>query len=64
MRWTCDYYRNSHRVFSSGLACAAEINVSTLDVLPTVEVLSQHQKYRKAFALGQKLATKTSYTSK
>ena len=63
MRWTRGYYRNSHCVFSSHVGCAADINVSTLDLLPTVEVLSQHQKYRKAFAIGQKLATIVSYTS-
>ena len=40
MRWTREYYRNSHRVFSSHVGCAADINVSTLDILPTVEVLS------------------------
>eukprot|EP00794_Sanderia_malayensis_P001024 gene1024-346_t len=71
-RWTKSYYRNSHRVFKTNKEDSPEVakNDDDLDnILPitirdeqtqTRKVLSQHEKYRKAFAIAQKLASVSS----
>ena len=57
VRWTRDYYRSSHRVFSTTNDCSANVEVCAVDRLPVVRVLSQHEKYRKVFDLSQRLAS-------
>ena len=63
IRWTHDYYRNSHRVFSTNATLSTSVSVSTMDRLPALKVLSQNEKYRKVFAIAQKLANVASYIS-
>ena len=57
VRWTCNYYQSSHRVFSSKVSNSADITVSSVNRLPTAKVLSQHEKYRKVLTIGQRLAS-------
>eukprot|EP00794_Sanderia_malayensis_P004033 gene4033-4576_t len=71
-RWTKLYYRNSHRVFKTNQEDSPEDAKSDDDldnILPitmrdeqtqTRKVLSQHEKYRKAFATAPKLASVSS----
>ena len=62
-RWTRDYYRNSHRIFSTNASVSMNLSVSTMDKLPALKVLSQNEKYRKIFVLAQKLANVASHIS-
>ena len=59
VRWTQLYYRSSHKVFDCSVDADTplECNISTLDKPSTRNVLSQHEKYRKAYQVSQKLAS-------
>ena len=57
-RWTKNYYHESHRVFSSDSVQNIGIPVQVSDIQRTSSrILSQHEKYRKAFGIAQKLAS-------
>lgn len=62
-RWTRHYYKSSHRVFSYTSDKSIDVSISTVNRLQTARVLSQHDKYRKAFPISQKLANLASYIS-
>ena len=57
--WTQMYYKSSHKVFDCSVDADTplECNISTLDKPSTRNVLSQHEKYRKAYQVSQKLAS-------
>ena len=62
IQWTHDYSnRNSHQVFSTNAIIS--MNVSTIDRLPALKVLSWNEKYRKIFAIAQKLVNVVSHIS-
>ena len=57
-RWTKNYYHESHRVFSSDFVQNIGISVQVSDIQRTSSrILSQHEKYTKAFGIAQKLAS-------
>ena len=62
-RWTCVYYKDSYRVFSTNDSHLMDVSVSAMDRLPKVKVLSQHEKYCTVFVIAQKLATIAPYIS-
>lgn len=57
IRWTKDYYQANHCVFSNISVDNVEVVVGTVEPSKASSILSQHQKYRKAFAVAQRLAT-------
>ena len=61
VRWTLQYYRSSNRVLYSSDSSHCEDAGSSLDVSVvepvTKPILSQQEKYRKAFHITQKLAS-------
>ena len=57
-RWTKNYYHESHRVISSDFVQNIGIPVQVSDIQRTSSrILSQHEKYRKAFGIAEKLAS-------
>ena len=57
VRWTRDYYLQSHRVFLSEPVRDMDITVSAIERPAQFRVLSQQEKYRKAFVVAQKIAS-------
>ena len=53
LRWTRDYFQQSHRVF-----CPYPVHVSdvTVNTISSTRVLSQQEKYHKVYSIAQKLA--------
>ena len=58
-RWTTDYYQSKHHVFKNSGMPQPVIStaVSTVNELNTVKLLSQGQKYKKAFHVCQTLTS-------
>ena len=63
VRWTRDYYKSSHRVFSYNHNLPSDVVVTRAGDKETSKVLSESEKYRKAFTLAQKLASVASHLS-
>lgn len=59
-RWTLAYYRSNHRVMADQNPDSdfddSSLNISEVH-MKTKPILSQHDKYRKAFHVAQKLST-------
>ena len=57
-RWTLAYYRSNHRVMADPDSDFddSSLNISEIH-MKTKPILSQHDKYRKAFHVAQKLST-------
>ena len=55
-RWTLDYYHRNHRILSDNYQDFGQssLNLTKTSCRPVV-ILSQQEKYRKAFRLSQKL---------
>ena len=63
VRWTRDYYKSSHRVFSYNHNLPSDVVVTRAGDKETSKVLSECEKYRKAFTIAQKLASVASHLS-
>ena len=60
-RWSLAYYCSSHRVLATGHDSAINTDAEAVAIFrnpqSTQKVLSQHEKYRKAYHVTQKLAS-------
>ena len=61
--WTHDYYKSSHRVFSYNHNLPSDVVVTRAGDKETSKVLSECEKYRRAFTIVQKLASVASHLS-
>lgn len=58
VRWTKKYYHESHRVFLFHSEQNIDIPIQVSDIqCSSSRILSQHEKYRRAFGVAQKLAS-------
>ena len=63
VRWTCDYYKSSQRVFSYNHNLPSDVVVTRAGDKETLQVLYECEKYQKAFTIAQKLASVASHLS-
>ena len=55
VQWTQCYYKNSQRIFLETPSREVDVEIATSYNLSTSKVLSQHEKYRKAYGVAKKL---------